>query len=207
MNLKLGGVSILGRIAKLASLGTGIVLAAFLITVPAVHAQLRPETKAPDNKPKPALVTDPSAPDSTTETFGDWSVVCSALNGSTEKLCEVDTAITLRGQSAPVVRIAFGRPARDKPVRLIVIVPTNVLIAPGVKVDFDDGKAGASLAFKSCTAAGCFAETELSNEQLHGFRGHAQPGRISLTEPAGKAVALGLSFRGFDQALDSYLKR
>lgn len=150
-----------------------------------------------------------AGPDSTTETFADWSIVCTApAAGASDRFCEVNTTLTLRGQSAPFARIAVLRPAKDKPARIIALVPVNISTASAVKIESDPGKSEINLPFKSCVPAGCVAEVELSKDQLQALRTPAKAaGQITLVDAAGKTATLQLSLRGLDQALDAYFKR
>ncbi|MEJ0093477.1 MAG: invasion associated locus B family protein [Methylocella sp.] len=169
----------------------------------------------------PAAPAAPSAgAEGTSETFGDWFLHCGVSpTGSGEQACEVTTTIKLQGD-APVARIAFGRaiqpkgqakgkePAKDKPpMRLVVLVPVNVLIAPGVDIAPDAAKPHLTLPFKSCIPAACFAEMELDDDQMQTFRNHSQPGQLAFTDPAGSPKPLEISFKGLDQALDALAKR
>lgn len=159
-------------------------------------------------KPAEAQTATPAGPDTTTETFGDWSIICAAPPaGSSDRTCEVDTTLTIRGQTAPVARIAFLRPAKDKPSRIVALVPVNVSIASGVKIESDPGKAGIALPFKSCVPAACVAEGELTKEQLQGFRAQKGAGQLTFADSSGKQAALQLSLRGLDQALEAFFKR
>jgi invasion protein IalB len=160
-------------------------------------------------KPADAPKAAPSGPDSTTESFGDWAMVCAApAAGASERPCEVNTTLTIRGQSAPFARIAFARPTGDKPARIMALVPVNISNAAGVKIESEPGKGGIDLPFKSCIPAGCLAEAELSKDQLQGFRAPGKTaGQLILVDAAGKSATLQFSLRGVDQALDAFLKR
>ena len=162
---------------------------------------------AEQQKPAEPQAPVSATPDSTTETFGDWSLICNAIANSPTKICEVDATISVRGQNSPIARVAFARPLKDKPIRLVVQTPNNVLIAPGVKVEAESGKDSVALGFRACTPSGCFAEADVTPDQLKGFRGRTAPGRILLTDATGKAFALEISLRGLEQALDSLGKR
>lgn len=177
-----------------------IILAAFVL--PLVFSGVgHGQTKQPEQKPA-------GTPDSTTDTFGDWALVCAApAAGSSERLCEVDTTLTIRGQTAPVAKIAFVRPAKDKPARMIALVPVNVSFGSPVRIDLGAGKAGVTVPFKSCIPAACIAEAELAREQLQGFRSPLQAGQLIFDDSTGKPVSLQVSFRGLDQALDAFFKR
>jgi len=148
------------------------------------------------------------APDATTETFGDWTVVCMApQTGTSERLCEVGITMSLRGQTAPVARIAFGRQAKDKPMRIVALVPPNVMIVPGVMISPELGKPGVALGYKTCVPGGCVADADLGKDQIQNFRNRPKPGQIAFNDAAGKPVTLELSFKGLDQALDALAKR
>jgi invasion protein IalB len=192
---------------------TAWIAAAILIVFSgAAHAQARPPEPAPGDlkaKPADAPKAAPSGPDSTTESFGDWAMVCAApAAGASERPCEVNTTLTIRGQSAPFARIAFARPTGDKPARIMALVPVNISNAAGVKIESEPGKGGIDLPFKSCLPAGCLAEAELSKDQLQGFRAPGKTaGQLTLVDAAGKSATLQFSLRGVDQALDAFLKR
>lgn len=168
------------------------------------QAQTRPSEQKPAEAPK----AQPGMPDTTTETFGDWSVVCGTPpGGSNQRLCEVDATLTVRGQPGPVAKIAFARQAKDMPTRILALVPVNVSFHKGVRIDLEPGKSGVDLPFKSCVPAACIAETELTKEQLQSFRSPPQTGQISFEDASGKPASLPFSYKGLDQALDSFFKR
>ena len=159
-------------------------------------------------KPAEVQKATPSGPDTTTEFFGDWSIICGApAAGSNERSCEVDTTLTVRGQTAPIARIAFVRQAKDKPTRIVALVPVNVTIASGVKIESDPGKSGVNLTFKSCVPAACIADGDTSKEQVQGFRTQSKAGQITFADASGKTASLQFSLHGLDQALNSFFKR
>lgn len=91
-----------------------VAIVATLIVASVASAQERPtvEQGEPKKKQPEAVASPVAAPDRTTETFGDWSIVCAASGGGGERSCEVNTSVVLRGQSAPFARIAVVRPRR-----------------------------------------------------------------------------------------------
>ncbi len=91
----------------------------------------------------------------------------------------------------------------ERTTKLVILVPVNVTIAPGINVIPDAAKPPLNIALKTCIQAACFAELELNNEQLQAFRNRTQPGQIIFTDPGGKPVVVELSFNGLDQALDA----
>lgn len=191
-----------------------VALAAALVVASAASAQERPaqqgepkknEQGEAKKKPPEPLVAPLAAPDRTTETFGDWSIVCGASGGGSERSCQVDTSIVLRGQSAPFARIAVTRPAKDKPIQLIALVPVNVTTTSPVNIGAEAGKNELNLPFRSCVPGGCVAQTEATKEQLQAL-GKTQ-GRLTLVEASGKSASVEFSLRGFDQALEAYFRR
>jgi invasion protein IalB len=183
-----------------------VAIVATLIVASVASAQERPtaEQGEPKKKQAEALAAPVAAPDRTTETFGDWSIVCTASGGG-ERSCEVDASIVLRGQSAPFARIAVMRPAKDKPVQLIAVVPVNIATASPAKISADGGASELSLPFRSCVPGGCVAQTEVTKDKLRTL-GKTQ-GRLTLVDASGKPASVEFSLRGFDQALEAYFRR
>jgi invasion protein IalB len=183
-----------------------VAIVATLIVASVASAQERPtaEQGEPKKKQPEAVAVPVAAPDRTTETFGDWSIVCTASGGG-ERSCEVDTSIVLRGQSAPFARIAVMRPAKDRPVQLIAVVPVNIATASPAKISADGGASELSLPFRSCLPGGCVAQTEVTKDKLRTL-GKTQ-GQLTLVDASGKPASVEFSLRGFDQALEAYFRR
>jgi invasion protein IalB len=182
------------------------VVAALTFAVGA-NAQIRQAAEQGEATKKPPELGAPPAvaPDRTTETFGDWSIVCAAPGGAGERACEVNTSIVLRGQTAPFARVAIVRPAKDKPVQLIALVPVNVATASPVKVGSDAAKGELTLPLRSCVPQGCVARAEATRDQLQAL-GKTQ-GQLTLVDASGKSASVQFSLRGLDQALEAYFKQ
>ena len=100
------------------------------------------------------------------------------------------------------------RSGKDKPARIIALVPVNVSIAPGVKIESDAGKSVIDLPFKSCVPSACVAEAELSKEEVQAFRAPAKAaGQLTVVDASGKSATLQLSLRGLNEALEVYFKQ
>ncbi|ACK52204.1 putative invasion protein B [Methylocella silvestris BL2] len=91
--------------------------------------------------------------------------------------------------------------------RLVILVPVNVTIAPGLEVLADPAQPALKIPLKTCIQAACFSEIELNNDQLQLFRNRSQPAQITFTDPRGNPVKIALSLKGLDQALDALAKR
>lgn len=131
----------------------GLVVAVLMLASIAA-AQERAAGDAGEAKKKPVEAATSAGPDSTTETFGDWSIVCStpAVAGAGERVCEVNTSIVLHGQTAPFARIAISRLTKDTPARAIALVPVNVTVTSPVKISGGDS---ASLSSACLTGLVC----------------------------------------------------
>jgi hypothetical protein len=67
-----------------------------------------------------------------------------------QKSC--DLALTLAGQgqaASPVAQILITRPSKKEPMRLVVQLQPNVLVAPGVKLVHDDKQRALALPFSA----------------------------------------------------------
>lgn len=166
-------------------------------------------SEASSQSPRQPATT--AGPESSTEVYGDWALICGGLVNNGNKVCEADLTISVKNpqtqQVANIARVAFASLGKDKPVHVVVQTPTNVTIAPGVALEPEAGKGAISLVYRTCAPAGCFAESDLAADQVKRFREHGAKAQLTITDAAGKAVVLPISLRGFDQAMDAMAKR
>ena len=104
-----------------------------------------------------------------------------------------------------------GAPGRDAKLaesttRLVVIVPANVSIGPGVNVVANPIDPYLTFPFKSCLQTVCFAEIELSEDRMKAFHNRTAPGQLIFADPDNKPVTLEFSYKGLDDALASLAK-
>lgn len=180
-------------------------IAAAALAPSAGAAQPRPTEQKPAEAPK-------ATPDTTSETFGDWTLVCGApppASGGApgKRLCEVNATLTIHGQPGPAAKIAFARHADNQSTHVIALVPVNVSFHKGVRLDIDPGKSGLDLNYTACVPAACLAEAELNKDQLQTFRSPLQTGQISFEDATGQPQTLQFSYSGLDRALDAFFKR
>ncbi len=100
---------------------------------------------------------------------------------------------------AAAAALQAGTPAR---IKLVVLIPVNVTIAPGVELGADAAEP-VRMPIKTCIQAACFAEALLTDAQVKTFRSKSQPGRLVFTDPGERPVAVEVPFKGLDQALDA----
>ena len=98
---------------------------------------------------------------------------------------------------------AAAAPQPDAPaqMKLVVLIPVNVTIAPGVELSAEAGASPVKMPIKTCIQAACFAETLMTEDEVKAFRGRAQPGKLVFSDPGENQVSVEVSFKGLDEAL------
>jgi invasion protein IalB len=144
----------------------------------------------------------------TTATYENWTVRCATRPGPPppQKSCAMEQFSHLQNEGQPFSHVAIARPEKGKPVALVVQVPVNVWLAPGVRIEIDGKDAGPSAPFTRCGPAGCFAEIALNDAAMQKFRAGTAPATIVFTNAAQQQVTIPLSFKGFNQAFDALAK-
>ena len=157
------------------------------------------------NSPPP-VSADPSV---TTAVFGDWSLRCEKpAPEKAQRICEAVQTVQLQNQPAPTAQIAFGRSSSADPVRLVVVLPVNVLFPSSVKMGVGDKDADSlDLAWRRCLPVGCFAENPSPDAAVRRWRSETGQGRISYKDAIGRDMQLPISFRGLAQALDALARQ
>lgn len=156
--------------------------------------------------PAAPISTEPS---STTASFGDWTLRCQRIAdaGKAMRICEVAQVLQAQGQQAPIAQIALGRLANGEPVRVTAVMPVSVSFPSSVQIVMGEKDAKPlDLPWRRCLPTGCFAEAAPGDDVLKQWRKAGEPGRILFKDAVGRDLALPLSARGLDQALDALAK-
>lgn len=151
----------------------------------------------------------PATPQSTSATFGDWVLNCQRVGdgAAQKKLCEVTQTLTVKGQTAPLARIALGRLKPGEALRLTVVMPVNITPATAPRLLVGQKPAGAvSLAWQRCVPGGCFASASLDDPSVQRVRTTPDPSRIEFHDGMDREASLPFSPRGLAQALDALAK-
>jgi len=168
---------------------------------PRPGAQAGPSVPA---APAPQPVsTEPSV---TTASFGDWTLRCQRVdeNGKTSRVCEVAQMMQAQGQQTPIAQIALGRLSVGEPMRITAVMPVSVSFPSSVQITLGDKDAKpVELVWKRCVPAGCFAEAVPGDDVLRQWRKAGEAGRIVFKDAAGRDLALPLSARGLEPALEA----
>jgi invasion protein IalB len=186
-----------------------------ILTAPwsAVHAQAphpaqRPAQPAQQQPAPTARAPQNEEPQQTTATYGDWVLQCVTSSSSpATQNCDMAQVSQLQGKNVPFSRVAITHPDKGATVQLIVQVPVNASFATPVHIQTDDTDSGLSAPFSNCTPGGCFAIIDVKEEVLKKFREAHSVGKMAFADAGGHAVAVPLSFNGFEAALDALLKK
>ena len=156
----------------------------------------------------PATSATASGPDSTTASYGDWTLQCRrGPEGTPAPSCELLQTLLADGQR-PLVRLAIGRLSTREPLKLAAMLPTHLSFAEPPRVSIGETPAGAlTLAWRRCLPAGCFADADLPDKLIKQWRTTEQSGRLAFQDGAGRPVSLPVSFRGLGEALDALTRK
>lgn len=154
----------------------------------------------------PAPAAGPT-PQRTTATFDDWTLRCETQGNPPVKNCELVQAVTAPGQAQPLTQIAIGRAQPKDPLKIVFQLPVNVWIAAGVNLVFDAKAPPIPAALRWCTPAGCFADLDLSADQVKRLRAVTVQGRFTFKDAGQRDVNIPVSFKGLSAALDALAKQ
>jgi invasion protein IalB len=167
---------------------------------------------APALKPAaaPAAASAPvsAEPQSTSATFGDWSLNCVHKAGpGDQQVCEVIQSIVVKGQTGPIAQLAIGRTTPGDPLRLTLLLPPNVTLDKRPLVLTADGKTTlVELNWRRCVQGGCMSDAVLTDPDLSRLRGQETAGQIIFKDAADRELKIPMSWRGLPQALDAMLR-
>lgn len=194
--------AVIGVIAVIRTLLIAVSLTA--IAAGASFAQTQPAPK-PVAQPQPV----DSEPETTTATYGAWTLRCvhRKAGDATQRICEVDQSVVPQGQQNPIAQIGVGRLSPKDDLHITAILPTNITFQDGPRVTAYDKDPGVDLTWRRCLPGGCIADAILKDEILHAWHAiSADTGRLFFTKASGQKVAIEFSFRGFGQAMDAFAK-
>jgi invasion protein IalB len=147
------------------------------------------------------------AQQSTTATYQDWVLQCAEKAGPPlEKVCAIEQITQVQGKNVPFSRVAIERPEKGHPVKLVVQVPINILIAASVRLQQDNNDPGTTVPFDRCLPVGCFADFDIKDDVLKKFSASDGLGKITFKDATAHDVTIPLSFKGFRQAFEALNK-
>jgi invasion protein IalB len=165
---------------------------------------------APPAAPAPARAPAVTGePERTTATFGDWVMRCerSGEGANARKICEIVQSVQVQGQQAPIAQIAIGRVQKSDPLRLTLVLPSNVTLTspPKFSTEEKDGQLVDTI-WQRCLPIGCLADVVLRDEITRAMRARNDQGRVEFRDGVGREIRLPFSLKGAAQALDALAK-
>jgi invasion protein IalB len=203
-------IGISGRYCRLPLFRNVAIMALAVVGFAAMVVGSLAQTSQPAGKqasPSPTQPTSSEVPQLTTATYDDWTVSCRTSKDSGETSCEMTQVQTIKGQKNPVGQVTFTHTAKDAPITLVVQIPPTLWIETGVKVTFDEKDPGFPVTVKWCAPSRCFAQSELSKDQIAKLRARTDPATIEFKEASQRQVSLPVSFDGFASAFEAILKK
>ncbi len=143
-------------------------------------------------------------PQQTTATFEDWTLRCVRPERAAA-ICEVSQTVSNQSQQ-PVAQTALGRtPGTSEPMRLTVLVPTNISMATAPRL-VAAGDLAVDLGWRRCLSNGCVADAMLSEAQVLTLRALKEKGRVVYQDASGREMDMPFSPKGLPAALDALAK-
>ncbi|MDP1960725.1 MAG: invasion associated locus B family protein [Reyranella sp.] len=154
----------------------------------------------------PAAASPGAAPDTTTASFGDWTLRCDRRMDVTppQRFCELAHVVQKPGDANILGQFAVGRVARNDPLKFTTVLPVNVALKTLPRLVADGPEpVSVDLAWSRCLVGACFADATATDEVLKRLRSRTEPGRIVYRDGTDREASLPISFRGLAQALDA----
>ena len=152
----------------------------------------------------PMLVKAQDAPDTLTENYRDWVLICQngVMAGATEtaRVCEVAQELRQSTDGQRVLRMAFAVSPEvpEGSATLTLITPFGVRLADGVSLALTDD-ALTRVPFLTCLAVGCIANETLPPE-LMDHLAQADAAIIGMFTTSGEPAQFEISLHGLSAA-------
>lgn len=138
----------------------------------------------------------PNGASQLSETYGDWTLVCSAGN----KGCTLSQALVNKeGQRAFLIEL---RVAKDGASEGTILMPFGLKLEAGVLMKLDDRDMGEGLRFSTCVAQGCVLPVNFPIAGMNAIR-HGKAlavGALNISD--GQLMTFSVSLNGFAVAVD-----
>ena len=129
--------------------------------------------------------------------YDDWRLACPAP--SAEGSCAMVQDVVDSRSHSEIAHLALGRAKTG--MELIVTMPFDVLLAPGMGLAIDKQKIRV-YPYQTCNSIGCIATVPLDDKLMASLR-DAKDARILFAALNDKPVGVSFSLNGFDNANDA----
>lgn len=117
-----------------------------------------------------------------------------------EAYCEIVQRLSITETGQRLIELAIGYPGDSETARGVFILPTGILLEPGVKIVIDDN-APFSFRVRYCLPDGCFGFINLNDDVLKLFR-EGSVAKVILARPNAQNLEIQMPLSGFSKALD-----
>lgn len=131
--------------------------------------------------------------------FGAWVVSCADVPEGSPRSCVARLTIRDKNRNVTVINWLIGY-NKDRQLLMEITTPSDVLIAPGLKMTIGEG-AAQTFVYLSCAPAGCVTRIRPEAQMLDDLR-QAQNVKLTIETPAGKAITFTIQVGGIAQSLD-----
>lgn len=132
--------------------------------------------------------------------FGAWVYSCAEAPEGAPRNCVARLQIRDKNRNVTVINWLIGY-NKDRALLMEITTPSDVLIAPGLKMAIGDGEAQ-SFAYLSCAPAGCVTRIQPTAQLLDDLR-QTKIVKLTIETPAGKAITFSIQVSGIAESLDA----
>ncbi|MEJ1968165.1 MAG: invasion associated locus B family protein [Rhizomicrobium sp.] len=146
-----------------------------------------------------------SPPDlATVAIYQDWRLACPQLSDK-DSSCEIQQDVLDSKSHTELARLSVFR-AKDASNTLLVTVPFNVLLDPGIGLGIGTDKPKV-YPFETCNGVGCVVRIAFTDDLVKSLKTAADgnvPARILFAGLDGKPVGLPFSLKGYSDVIAAY---
>jgi invasion protein IalB len=149
-----------------------------------------------------ALKSPPDIP--TISVYQDWRVACPQTSDK-DSSCEIQQDVLDAKSRTELARVSLFR-FKDSGDTMVVTVPYNVLLDPGIGLRFGNDKPRV-YPFETCNGVGCVVKIKFDDDLSKAFDTAAtsnSQAAILLAGLDGKPVGLGFSLKGYSDAMAAF---
>ncbi|HUO89980.1 MAG TPA: invasion associated locus B family protein [Rhizomicrobium sp.] len=149
-----------------------------------------------------ALMSPPDIP--TISVYQDWRVACPQVSDKNTS-CEIQQDVLDAKSRTELARLSLFR-FKDSGDTMVVTVPYNVLLDPGIGLGFGNDKPRV-YPFETCNGVGCVVRIKFDADLAKAFDAAASSNsqaRILFAGLDGKPVGLPFSLKGYSDAIAAF---
>lgn len=145
-----------------------------------------------------------SEPESSVDTYGDWSVRCITTEAGA-KACDMYQQASDAKNGKRVLQSSIAYRAGAKAPMMVAALPLGVLLEPGASLSVDDKPWLKKTRFVRCEPAGCLLQVQLDKKTVARLKqGKKAHWTVNATDK--QTLDIPFSLKGFSQAIAALKK-